>query len=376
MKHYFTFLSLLLTGVLFSQTGSMVYNSFQHNGVAREYKLYVPANYDGSESFPLVFNLHGYTSNMDQQIVYGDFRSIADTANFLVVHPNGTFDTGGNRFWNAFNVPGVDDIGFLSTLIDTINNNYNVDLNRVYSTGMSNGGYMSFELACQLSNRIASVASVTGTMTTLRMNACSAQKPTPIMQIHGTFDPTVPYNGDASNESIPDVIDYWVNQTNCASTPVIMNVPDNDPNDGCTTEHYVYSGGDQGTTVEHYKVIDGAHTWPGAPVTIGTTSQDFNASIEIWRFFSQYSLDQLVGLQEELDEEKYRIYPNPSNGNVTIYSNEVNPAKLKVLDALGRTVRESSLTQGENMFELQDEGVYFLRIEFQEKVLVRKIIVE
>ncbi len=359
-----------------AQTGTMISNSFLHNGVTREYKLYVPASYDGNTAVPLVFNLHGYTSNMDQQIVYGDFRSIADTANFLVVHPNGTFDGGGSRFWNAFAAPGVDDIGFLSTLIDTINNDYNLNLDRVYSCGMSNGGYMSYELACQLGSRITAVASVTGTMTTPRMTACNATKPTPIMQIHGTADATVPYNGSTGNESIPDVVDYWVSQTNCNPTANMTNVTDNDPNDGCTAEHYVYTGGDQGTTVEFFKVIGGAHTWPGAPVNIGVTNQDLDASIEIWRFFSQYSLEQLADLNGIPVVPNVEIYPNPSSGNFEILVSNAANAKLEVVDALGRSVYSSTIGKGQLSLELKKSGMYFFHIKSSGELITRKVIVK
>lgn len=368
-------LLLSLSSLTFAQSGTMISNSYQHNGETREYKLYVPNSYDGSSAFPLVFNLHGYTSNMDQQIAYGDFRAIADTANFLIVHPNGTFDNGGNRFWNAFGTPGVDDIGFLSSLIDTINNGYNVNLNRVYSTGMSNGGYMSFELACQLGNRIAAVASVTGTMTSARMTACSAPKPTPIMQIHGTQDPTVPYNGDMNNESIPAVVDYWVAQTNCNTTPVMTNVPDNDPNDGCTAEHYVYSGGDQSSTVEHYKILGGGHTWPGAPVDIGVTNHDFSASIEIWRFFSQYTMTQLADVDEEKLNDKLTIYPNPSEGRVEVKLDDAQNTALKVVDAVGRSMLETAISSEQETVNLPKSGIYFFVFERGDEVTTRKVVV-
>jgi polyhydroxybutyrate depolymerase len=376
MKTLATLLLLTFGFLSFAQTGTTISNSFTHNGVSREYKLYVPASYDGTNEFPLVFNLHGYTSNMDQQIAYGDFRPIADTANFLVVHPNGTVDGGGNRFWNAFATPGVDDIGFLSILIDTINNGYNLNLNRVYSCGMSNGGYMSYELACQLGNRIAAVASVTGTMATSRMTACSAPKPTPIMQIHGTADPTVSYNGSAGNESIPDVVDYWVSQTNCNPTANITNVPDNDPNDGCTAEHYVYTGGDQGSTVELFKILGGGHTWPGAPVDIGVTNHDFDASIEIWRFFSQFTLDQFADVDGNSLVTEIKLFPNPSIGTVGIeipYS--ANSVQLKVVDEIGRTILETEFSNGQKEVKILETGVYFFRLKLKDEVVTRKVVI-
>ncbi len=364
------------SSLVWSQTGTMISNSYQYDGETREYKLYVPASYDGTTAVPLVFNLHGYTSNMDQQIAYGDFRAIADTANFLVIHPNGTLDTGGNRFWNAFGASGVDDIGFLSSLIDTINNDYNIDFNRVYSTGMSNGGYMSYELACQLGNRIAAIASVTGAMTNNRMTACNAPKPTPVMQIHGTEDPTVPYNGGANNASIPDIIDFWVQQTNCNPTPTIDQVPDTDPNDGCTAEHHVYMGGDQGATVELFKIENGEHTWPGAPIDIGVTNHDINASVEIWRFFSQYSKDQLVGINTEKKTSKELIiYPNPSSGLFEL-STDVEVVRYTVCDMSGRLIRSGKDSPKRIDLREAGVGVYVVKFITKNNHITKRLLVE
>ena len=138
-----------------------------HDSIDREYILYVPANYTGDTPVPLVFNFHGFTSNAGEQMAYGDFRPIADTAGFILVHPEGTLFNGSTHF----NVGGftagstVDDVGFTEAMIDTISAEYNINAERVYSTGMSNGGFMSFLLACQLSDKIAAIASVTGSMT-------------------------------------------------------------------------------------------------------------------------------------------------------------------------------------------------------------------
>ena len=197
MRLLTTFLFFLVNSISFSQT--TVNDSFMHNGLTRTYSFYVPAIYDGSQAYPLVLNLHGYTSNGTEQSFYGNFKPIADTAGFIVVHPEGTIQTGtaSTQFWNVGFFPSnVDDIGFLESLIDTISASYNIDATRIYSTGMSNGGFMSYKLACE-SNRFAAIASVTGSMTGQMQNNCSPIKPIPVMEIHGTADPTVPYNGQS-----------------------------------------------------------------------------------------------------------------------------------------------------------------------------------
>ena len=164
MKDLFTSVfAFLLVQTAWSQT---LLKSIVHDGIQRDYRIYVPSIYDGSMEVPVVFNIHGYGSNAFQQEAYGDFRPIADTANFILVAPDGTLDNSGTAFWNAFGSPTetVDDVGFISALIDTLAEDYSINLNRVYSTGMSNGGFMSYKLACGLSSRIAAIASVTGAM--------------------------------------------------------------------------------------------------------------------------------------------------------------------------------------------------------------------
>ena len=114
-----------------------------HNNLERSYILYVPTNYDGANAVPLVLNLHGYSSNAGQQMIYSEFYEIAETEGFILIHPEGTIDDMGFQFWNSGDFSEVDDVGFLSTLIDTIASEYNINTDRVYSMGMSNGGFMS-----------------------------------------------------------------------------------------------------------------------------------------------------------------------------------------------------------------------------------------
>jgi len=334
MKRIVLFCLLQLFALNFFAQSTMS-DSMSHNGIKRYYSYYVPASYDGVKAFPLVLNLHGYNSASWQQAFYGDFRPIADTANFIVVHPDGSFQPGSTttQFWNVGFFPSaIDDVGFLERVIDTISARYYINHTRVYTTGMSNGGYMSYELACQ-SDRFTAIASVTGSMTTQTVNNCNPSKPTPVMQIHGTADPTVPYAGNAGSLHIDSVVNYWVNFNNCPSTPSFDSIPNTVLTDNSTAEHYVWAQGDSNTTVEFYKVINGAHTWPGASYIIGVTCQDFKASKEIWRFFSSYGeeLPLLLNVKEN-EFSDFKIWPNPAsdylrfkisnqqNGLVNIYS--------------------------------------------------------
>ena len=308
---------LFFIGAFFTKAQSSISDSMSHGGIMRYYSYYLPASYDGVKAFPLVLNLHGYGSASWQQSFYADFKPIADTADFIVVHPDGSFQPGSTttQFWNVGFFPSaIDDVGFLERVIDTISARYYVNHTRIYTTGMSNGGFMSYELACQ-SDRFAAIASVTGSMTTQTLNSCNPSKPTPVMQVHGTADPTVPYAGNTGFLHIDSVVNYWVNFNNCPAVPVFDSIPNTIITDNANAEHYVWAAGDSNATVEFYKVINGAHTWPGASYIIGVTCQDFSASKEIWRFFSQYGQDLPLLLNVEQNKfSSFNLWPNPTNG--------------------------------------------------------------
>ncbi|MDQ3046409.1 MAG: prolyl oligopeptidase family serine peptidase, partial [Bacteroidota bacterium] len=291
--------ALLFLNMFAATAQTTVIDSIYTGGMYRSYRIYVPASYTGSTVWPLIFNLHGYTSTASAQQSYSNFMPIADTANFLMVFPQGT-SLMGQPYWNAgLYTTGVDDIQFLSELIDSLSLDYMIDQNRVYSCGMSNGGYMSQTLACALSSRIAAIASVTGSIFTGQYATCAPGRPVPVMQISGNADGTVPYNGSSTSLHIDTVVKYWVENNNCNPTAAFTPVPNTSTTDGCTAEHYVYSGGVMGSSVELYKIIGGGHTWPGSPFVIGTTNQDFKASDKIWLFFRKYTLNQFVGMSEE-----------------------------------------------------------------------------
>ena len=370
MKKSTIFLAfVLLPTFIFSQ--QTINGSLQHDGGQRTYILYIPANYTGDSSVPLVLNFHGYTSNAGAQMGYGDFRAIADTAGFIIVHPQGTLFEG-NTHWN---VGGwtlgstTDDVGFTETLIDKLANEYNIDRNRVYSTGMSNGGYMSFLLACQLSEKIAAVASVTGSMTPQIYNNCDPQHPTPVLQVHGTTDGVVPYFGDTWTRAITDVISYWINYNHCNTTANTTDLPDINTQDASTVTHFVYAEGDDQSTVEHWQVTNGGHTWPGTVYTGPGTNQDFNASLEIWKFFSRYDINGLISStsREEVAGKalQLQIFPNPATSHVQLKFEKIVKLDYQLNSASGQSVRSGSIQGDQHKIDLSDltKGLYILEIE-------------
>lgn len=333
-------MGLLFSTSLFLSAQTTVVDSIVSGGIYRNYRLYVPAAYTGSVSWPLVFDLHGYTSSAANEQLYTNFMSIADTAHFLVVYPNGTL-LSGQPYWNAgLTSSGVNDIQFISDLIDSLSASYSIDPNSVYSCGMSNGGFMSHTLACALNNRIAAVASVSGSMFVTQHATCTPNRAVPVMQISGTGDPTVPYAGNSSMLPIDTLVNYWVNNNHCVTPPLFNAVPDINLTDGCTAEHYVYNGGDMGSSVELYKILGGAHTWPGSPFIIGVTNEDFKASEKIWLFFRKYHLSQFVGINESASPQKAFIYPNPTDSDLRISGIRVK--RVEFFDVLGRKQLETA----------------------------------
>jgi polyhydroxybutyrate depolymerase len=352
---------VLFVNCLFSQ--QTINGTILHNDSIRSYILYIPASYQSGSPVPLVFNFHGYTSNATEQMNYANFRPIADTANFIIVHPLGTKDGSGQSYWNAGFGGTVDDIGFTQALLDTISSHYSINQNRIYSTGMSNGGFMSYGLACSLSNRFAAIASVTGSMNYSQSLSCSPIHPMPVLEIHGTADATVPYNGILNYmDSISKVVRYWVNFNNCNVLPTVIPVPNTNLTDGSTAEHYIYSNGNNGVVVEHFKVIGGGHTWPGSPYIIGVTNQDFNACKEIWRFFSKYDLNGKILAVEALEQPSIALYPNPVDD---VFKMEgINALEsIELFDIAGNKVPFSIESLKEVNVSGLKSGIYFCQLK-------------
>lgn len=347
-----------------------------HDSLTRKFSFYVPASYAAGKQAPLVFNLHGYGSNGDQQEFYGDFRKIADTAGFIVVHPTGTINTQTNEtYWDCGLVAGngVDDVGFIHAVNDTLSQAYSIDRDRIYSTGMSNGGFMSYHLAC-VSNQFAAIASVTGSMTLLTLAQCKNANAIPVMEIHGTADPVVNYNGSAGVLSIPEVVDYWIEKNSLNKQVLVQtNVPDINTSDNATAELYMYPGMNE---VQHYKIINGGHTWPGTPFIIGTTCQDFKASEVIWQFFAKYKR-QTVSTKDLIVGE-LQLNPNPTIHELEISITDYNniPQTLDCLNQFGNKIKSFRIQSVQSHLEVSDlaSGIYFLQGQSASKVYRAKFI--
>ena len=357
----------------------------------RDYTVFLPKNYNGSTKMPVVFNLHGYTLDKDQQMNYSQMNKVADTAGFMVVYPNAV-----DAAWNcgvSFG-PSVDDVGFIDALIDTLSVYYSIDKTRIYCCGLSRGGFMSNRLACELSDRIAAVAAVAGTMAKSIANNCIPDRHVPILYFHGTDDPIVPYNGDIERLAADTFINHWIQHNLCTESDTIM-LPNLDTLDGCTVQKITHTNCSDSTKVIFYKILNGGHTWPGGNPTyliipgynLGNTNFDINASEIMWDFFKNYRLFNPTFAE---DNRQFPIgfslsqnYPNPFNPSTTIkYSiPKLSFVTLKVYDILGKEVstlineeKPAGIYQVEFKAANLPSGVYFYSIRAGKYVETKKMI--
>ncbi|MEM8857812.1 MAG: PHB depolymerase family esterase [Chloroflexota bacterium] len=277
------------------QTGTYT-NTLEADGLERMYLLHVPESANSPDPLPLLLNLHGFTGTSESQLGYADFRAIADREGIILVYPQGTL-LNNDTHWNVgswTSASTVDDTAFLSELIDVLIADFNVDADRVYSIGHSNGGFMSFLLACQAGEKITAIASISGTMSPENFAECEPSHPTPVLQIHGTADSVIPYGGASWTKSVEDVLDYWIEFNQLDDTPLVSEIaPNPDSNASSKVIRMEFSSADSAAVVEHIMVEGGGHEWLGQTNIAGEANLDLDTNEEIWSFLSQFSLDQL-----------------------------------------------------------------------------------
>lgn len=257
-------------------------------GKDRSLHVHVPKAYDPSKPVPVVLSFHGYGSNAAEQDVLAHMTEKSDEAGFIAVHPEGIGGT--MQSWNAGACCGeaassaVDDMAFVGATLDEVQSKLCVDTHRVFATGMSNGGFISHRLACEMSNRIAAIAPVAGV---LGMPTCTPSRPISVFQFHGTLDTLVPYNGNPSLgfPSVPQTMSQWATRNGCTTTPRETSKKGEVT---CVT----YDGCKSSAEVSLCTVTSGGHTWPGGtPVpSLGHTTTDIIATDAMWDFFVEHPL--------------------------------------------------------------------------------------
>lgn len=364
-KLFITVLFLATANTLIGQ--QWLDKTLLYDGQIRQYRIYVPSSYQGTNQVPLLFNFHGGSGNIASQIGIANMSAIADTATFIIVYPQALPDPndGGSTNWMHKAPTTVDDIFFVEAMIDTLKTEYMIDEDRVYACGYSNGGEFSFELACRLNHRIAAIGSVARSMYIETLNQCTPTHPTAIMTIHGTNDDYtgITWFGTTYYISLSDVNDYWSNYNNTDTTPTIVPLPNTNTTDGSTVERHSWNNGDGCVSVEHLKVINGGHDWPGS-----FGNMDIDASEEIWNFVSKYQRSGLIGCMTSAnnaikDETKILIYPNPVINQLIIDLETPDNQKYMIYSMLGQVVLFGNIPV-DNRIDVTDlpSGIYFLKI--------------
>ncbi|MBI3517933.1 MAG: T9SS type A sorting domain-containing protein [Bacteroidetes bacterium] len=372
MKKSLLFVFFAINMAVFAQWSN---HSFTHGGITRDYRIHVPAIYNGTNSVPLVIALHGLGDDMTNFSGIG-LSTVADTANFISVYPQAISDPLFGTAWNSgagafgqYPNQTVNDVDFIKSLIDTISAHYNINSHRVYATGFSMGGFMTNRLACELSTKIASFASVSGTIGS--GITCTPSRAISICHFHGTGDATVSYTNNTFGMNAQPLVNFWVTNNNCNSTPVHTNLPDLVA-DGYTIEHDLYSGGNNGTVVEHFKVNNGPHTW------LFTPANDIDYSTEIWKFFMTKTLPtSSAGLHEYDWNQTISLYPNPAKDVITVtQTDHLDFQKIALFDVSGKCCFQDSFEDTASIdISSLSRGVYILKCYTKEGFVASKKVI-
>ena len=375
-KIYLVLIAALLS---FSSFAQYSVQTFTFGGVSRTYLLYIPSSYDGTKEVPFILALHGLGDTMTN-FAGVNFNDIADTANFIFAIPQALVDNviTGATAWNsgagAFGFtlnPGVDDVGFLNAIIDSTSLYYNIDQTRIYATGFSMGGFMTNRLGCELNNRIAAIASVSGTIGS--GITCNPSRVVPSCHFHGTADQTVAYTGDMYGSDAEALVEFWRAHDGCDAVPTIDSIP-HVSSDSLSVIHYTYANGRYGSDVEFYKVINGQHQWlfPGV--------DDVNYSLEIWKFFSKHKwVAQSTGINAVSDDLGISIYPNPANAliKLNVPRGASDMKEVVIRDISGREVYQSTQSMTGNDMDINvgsfARGMYTIQVRMNEQWITKKV---
>ena len=371
VKRNFTLLSIFCLLLTFGATAQNITNSFSYGGRTRDYIVHLPAGYVQGTPAPLVLMLHGLGDEMANFMNGTGFNGQSETHNFIAVYPNAVNEFGAGRAWNNTTIPfsTVDDVGFINTLLDTLEATYSVNTDRIYSAGFSMGGIMSQYLACELGDRITAIASVGGPAPSAATANCQANRPVPVMHIHGDADGTVPYTGGLPGlNAVDPSLQFWVNHNGC---PASANVTNSRP-DGITVEQYLWGLCTDSSEVLHFKLLGGDHIWPGS-------ANDINANVEIWKFFDRHHLNAGPTGIEPLSELPISIWPVPSSGDFTVEYGKWTVAQLRVLDMMGKEIWKYEVPMDELETKIPafnwESGVYLLELQSPEgQVAYRRLV--
>jgi polyhydroxybutyrate depolymerase len=394
-------LFLLLSN--YNSVSQNTHDSIYHEGIYRTYQTHLPPLYNPLQSYPLVFVLHGGGGNAEYMSAYTQFNITADTANFIVVYPEGIY-TGPNfagapghqwadgRMVLLPDSLGIDDVDFFDKLIDTLSLDYNIESSCIFATGISNGGIMCQRLASELSNKFAAVASVAASFPDSLVLGFNPTNPISVLFMNGTNDPITPvYLGGTglalgSNIATDSMITLWINHNLCTPSIDSISLPNIVLLDFSTVTKYTYGGCQDSVEIVFYKIINGGHTWPQENDTLhvpftGYCNKDINGTNEIWSFFSTHCKNQITGTNDLINSKEnklnIKIHPNPTSGNIQI---ELDKTYDKIIVNIRNLIGQLVKTEKFNSIKYipinlsGNKGVYFVEVISVDSKSITKVI--
>jgi polyhydroxybutyrate depolymerase len=285
--------SVLAEQITSSQNGS---NQEKLYG-GRRCVVHLPPSYDGSKSLPLVVLLHGGAANVNTALKAFGFNEDADREGYIVAYPSGTGKGSKLLSWNsggccayAFK-NNIDDVAFIDSVLQSLQQDYKIDSKRIYATGFSNGGMMVYRLGLDLPGRFAAIA---GVSSALKKDSGHLSEPISVLIIHGDKDKSIPIDGSPGKwdrlgykvgaQPLEQTVQFWVNENGCSPTPTVTK-------EGPVTRT-AYSGGKNGTEVVVYVIEGYGHSWPGGVKSwmfAAKPYKDFSANRTMLKFFSDHA---------------------------------------------------------------------------------------
>jgi poly(3-hydroxybutyrate) depolymerase len=337
---------LSLFVVVFAQT-----RTIQIAGVTRKYIVHAPGGLDNP---PLVFNIHGYDMDAASEQSYTKMDAVADREKFIVVYPEAL-----NRSWD---LSGENDYTFILEIIEKMDDEYHIDRNRIYSCGFSQGGFMTFQLACRYSDIFAAIAPTSGTVS----GACNLKRPVPMRLTFGTneFD-----RGPEQTAQFMRSVIKWADMLNCPADPEVTRpYPPSNPNSLVTRLYYGPCDG--GSEVIGDSVRTGGHEWPM------NTGDRVNNSEETWEFLKKFTLENITPVAKlPIHQQDGGFSVSYSNGIVRLQGvSERCP--VRVLDTKGRVVMTTTTLRQQFHFANKPFGIYMVVAdEKSTKTVVRRLII-
>lgn len=366
---------ICFVAILSSNLNAQISDSIFWDGKQRTYKFFLPTSYTGTQKIPMIISLHPSFSNADNHMNAAKWQLIGDTANFISVYPNGTSNQQGstNFSWNAYNLSigsSADDVGFLNALLDSMITNYAVDTCRIYISGFSNGAWLSWRMMCDFTNSFAAVAPLSGSWKYGRdgfcdhggcngstipgtnppsqeatMN-CIPSKRMPYMYYRGTNE------ANLTDRAItdPNGIYFWSRHNGCDTIPIVDTIISN--GDQIIRERYLNCQDSTETIIMN--VVGNSHTW------------HVSATNEFWKFIRKYSKCSggiTTDVSDIDDNNKFEIYPNPTNSTLFIKTAYLSSFQFSIINAMGQVIVQGLLNDNSIDVSSLQKGIYFVRLK-------------